>query len=238
VGGGGAATVGVGVGVGRIWGAVVGGGGGSGAAPVPLPLTTLTCVLPSEGTLSVTMIVAARLPLTSGVKVRLNWHCAPGERVVMQLVEGVEKSCESPPDFAIDEMVRFPVPAFVTTTNWEPLVVATGCEPKFTIVGEKLMPRFVTAVGVVTVAIPLSRTNCGLPVTELCRKSRVVERLPLASRAELKRTTTVQDVPGDNGAAMPQLFGPIAKSLTSPPLGSGAVKNVRSAPPVFVNVTV
>lgn len=154
------------------------------------------------------------------------------------MVEGVEKSCESPPDFAIDEMVREPEPVFVTTTNCEPLVVATGCEPKLTVVGEKVMPRFVTAVGVVTVATPLSRTNCGLPVTELSRKSRVVERLPLAFRAGLKRTTTVQDVPAVSGAAVPQLFGPIAKSLTSPPLSSGAVKKIRSAPPVFVSVTV
>jgi hypothetical protein len=200
VGVGGGASVGDsgGGGVGKDCDGTVGMGDG-GTAPVPLPLTTITCVLPSEGASSVTMSVAARLPLTVGVKVRLNWHCAPGARVVMQLVEGLEKSCASPPVFAIEVMVRYPAPVFVTTTNCEPLVVFTACEPKLIVVGEKLMPRLVTAVGVVTVATPLKSTNCGLPVTESSRKSRVVERLPRTFRPGEKRTTTVQDDPGARG---------------------------------------
>src|SRR4051794_39676081 len=69
-GGGGSGRVGVG-GTAEVGGGITVGGG---AAPVPVPLTMSTCVLPSEGALSVKMTVVARLPAVVGVKVRLNWH--------------------------------------------------------------------------------------------------------------------------------------------------------------------
>src|SRR4051794_13607759 len=126
----------------------------------------------------------------------------------------------------------------VTITNCAPLVTPIGCEAKLSAVGLKLTLELPEVAVGADVATPFKSTNCGLPVAELSRKSRVVDRLPVTFDAGLKRTTTVQEVCGGIGAAGPQLFGPITKSFRSPPLNSGGVVSCRSAPPVLVSVIV
>src|SRR5438034_6275332 len=95
--------------------------------PDPVPDSAIVCGAP--GALSVTEIVANRLPVATGVKVDLIVHVPPGASDAPQVW-----TCAKSPVFA-PEMTMLPIvnvaaPAFVRVTVWALLDVPAGTLPK------------------------------------------------------------------------------------------------------------
>ena len=96
------------------------------AGAMPVPLRLMVWGLPLA--LSVMLMVAARAPVTLGVKVTLKTQVAFTASVVTQLA-GVVEEAKSPglvPPRVMAEIVSGPVPVFVSVTVCAPLVVLTS----------------------------------------------------------------------------------------------------------------
>lgn len=81
---------------------------------VPVPDKATVCGLPLE--LSPMLSVAARLPVAAGAKFTVMMVFPPGVTVMGAGPALTLKSAAFAPEVAIDEMIRLPVPVFVTVT--------------------------------------------------------------------------------------------------------------------------
>lgn len=103
--------------------------------------------------MSVTLTVAARLPIAAGVNVALIVQLALAAKEPGQVLV-TEKSPGSAPPELIVVMVRAAFPAFVRVTDWAALVVPRFCDEKLRVPAERL------AAG--PLPVPLNATVCGL----------------------------------------------------------------------------
>ena len=118
------------------------------------------------------------------------------------------------------EIVRGPVPVFVTVIVCAALDEPTTMPPKFSAVAERLSPG--------TVAVPVSETACGLPVALSVRVSTPV-RVP--ETVGVKVTEMVQVAFAAMLAVQPEFVCPKSPVIAMFEIASAAV-------PVFVTVTV
>src|SRR5437879_2164754 len=138
----------------------------------PVPVSDTDCGLSAAS--SVMFAVAARAPVTAGVKLTLIVQLAPGPTeptpVGQVLPAAKAKSAACAPVMVM--LVRFSgaPPLLVSVTFCAALVVPTRCSPNALLVAESV------AVGGVT-PVPVSDTDCGLPAASSVMVSVAVRAL-------------------------------------------------------------
>ncbi len=143
---------------------------------MPMPLRVTKWGLPAA--LSAKERVAWRAPAATGVNVSVTVQLALGAIAApMQLPVGLLKSAGLLPPRIIEEIVRAALPELVTVTLSGELVAFCDSEGKFRVPGMKVMAG---AGGGGAVPVPLSGTDCGLPLA-LSVMERLAAREPAAA---------------------------------------------------------
>jgi hypothetical protein len=143
------------------------------AAAVPVPVSGTVWGLPAA--LSVTEMLAVRLPLALGLKLTENVQLPPAASV-LGLVGHVfvwPKSAAFVPPSPIAVIVSAALPEFVRVTVWAAPLVPTTRDPKPRLVGEN------DTAGAAVTPVPVSVSRCGLPVA-LSVTATLAVRVPLA----------------------------------------------------------
>ena len=153
---------------------------------VPIPESPTLCGLPLA--LSVMLRVAERAPVAAGEKVTPRLTLSPGVTVIGSAGELRAKSVAFAPETARLVITKFPARlpvAELVTVTVDALLVPTVWLPKLTLDGVMVTEG--------AVPVPLSGTECGLPVA-LSAMLRVAERAPVANGVNTTFTVVVGPV--------------------------------------------
>jgi hypothetical protein len=162
---------------------------------VPVPLTATLCGLPAA--LSLTAILAARVPVADGAKLTLIEQVAFTASVEGEMGQSVVivKSPACAPAAAMLEIASGAVPVFFNVDDCAAPVVPTSCEPKPRLVGVRL------TAGAGVVPVPVSAMLCGLAAASSVTLT-LAGRLPAAvgrNATEIVHVLFTASVAGDNG---------------------------------------